>query len=311
MRCYLHTGREAVGYCVACGNFWCQECIALCEDSRNYCHTCRIKMGMRTMAESGRQAQDDRLVAKLLIKFKTGKQMLATTYKIDTSKPSFKAAPYQGKGASEEKEILFGDVKYVALVQSLSGEKSTGTREYQPKGSEVVVHFQDGEVIRGFTLKAYSDKDPRFSVIPEDPTDNRMSVIVERSAVARMGLGRIPKTQELRTLAANSVRRLILHYYYQHPDIVTTIDELAAKIERTAGVVERELEEFMREGLVRRLTPESRQIKFSPSKDPVVRQAVSAMAKDIEMLYLKPKPTAGPQSSAPQKPTRPAPQWPL
>jgi hypothetical protein len=284
--------------------------MALCEDSKSYCHTCRIKLGIRTMAETGRQGQDDRLVAKLLVKFKTGKQMLATAYKIDTNKPSFKATPYPAKSAAEEKEISFSDVKYVALVQSLTGEKSTGTHEYQPKGSEVVVHFQDGEIVRGFTLKAYADKDPRFSVIPEDPTDNRMSLIIERSAVARMELGRIPKTQELRTLAANSVRRLILHYYYQHPDIVTSIDELAAKLERTAPAVERELEEFMREGLIRRLTPDSRQLKFSPSKDPIVRQAVSAMARDIEMLYLKRKPTAQ-QQMAPQKPTKPAPQWPL
>jgi len=308
MRCYLHTGREATGYCVSCGNFWCDECLALCEDDKNYCNACRVKLSKRTASEIGER--DSHLVAKLLVKFKNGKSVLGTSYKIDPTKSSLKLTPYSKTGNAEEREIAFADVKYVALIESFTGEKTAGAREYQPKGSEVVVFFQDGEVVRGFTLKAYNDKDPRFSVIPDDPHDNRFSIIVERSAVARMELGRIPKTQELRVLVDNSVRRLILHYYYLHPDIAITIDELAARIERNTPVVERELEEFYREGIIRKLSPDSRQLKFSPSRDPIVRQAIAAMAKDVEMLYFRKK-MAPQEPQAPAKPSKSAPQWPL
>ena len=310
MKCYLHTGRDSSGYCTSCGNFYCERCLMLCEDGKNYCQTCRGKLGIRIKPETG--AIDGQLATKLLVKLKTGKSLLGTTYKIDPDRPHFNITPYSEKGGKEEKEIAFSDVRYVALVRSLTGEKRTGTAEYRPKGSEVSISFHDGEIIRGFTLKAYSDKDPRFSVIPEDPKDNRISIIVERTAVANMILGRIPRTQELRALADNSVKRLILHYYWQHPDIVVSIDDLAARLERTATVVERELEEFYREGIVKLLDPNGRQLKFVPAKDTVVRQAINAMAKDIEMLYFRKKTavteTAG---GAPSRPVKPTPQWPL
>ena len=309
MRCYIHTGRDATAYCVVCGNFFCERCISVAEDQKNYCGACRGKTGLRTLEESTPTAS--RLATTLLVKFKNNKTVQGTTYKIDPNRPSFKLQPYNPKGLSgEEREIEFSTVKYVALVNSLTGEKAPGTREYQPKGSEVVVTFQDSEVLRGFTLKAYSDKDPRFSVIPEDPHDNRISIIVERSAVQSMALGRIPKIQELRVLADNSVRRLILHYYWQHSDVMITIDELAVRLERNAPVVERELEEFMREGLVKKMTPDGRQLRFTPSKDPVVRQAIASMAKDIEMLYFRKRPPA-PQEAPAQRPSKPTPQWPL
>jgi hypothetical protein len=51
-------------------------------------------------------------------------------------------------------------------------------------------------------------------------------------------------------------------------------------------------------------------LKFTPAKDPVVRQAVSSMAKDIEMLYFRKKPAAPAEPQA-QRPSKPAPQWPL
>ena len=307
MRCYVHSMREAIGYCIGCGNFFCDKCLSACEEGKHYCATCREKLGKKTSDQT--RPRDERLATKLLIKFKKGSSLHGTTYKIDPSRSSFRITPFTAKGPGEEREIEFSHVKYVALVESFGKEKSTGPPEYQPKGSEVSVTFPDGETIKGYTLKAYSDKDARFSVIPEDPEDNRISIIVERSAVSQMSLGRIPKAQELRILVNNSVKRMILHYYWQHPDIVVTVDELANRLERTSAVVERELEDFIREGLIRRLNGEGKQLKFTPSRDPIVRQAVSNMAKDIEMLYFRKKPPTA-ATPTPQRPARPQ-HWPL
>ncbi len=308
MRCYDHSMREAAGYCVACGNFFCTKCLVDCEDGKKYCAACCAKLNIRKTEED--TPRDSRLATRLVVRLKNGKSLQGTTYKIDPERPNFKLKPFSSTGSGEEKEIEFSKVKYVALVKSLVGDKTESKGEYQPKGSEISVTFPDGESIEGFTLKAYSDKDPRFSVIPADPSDNRISIIVERSAVSKMSLGRIPKAQELRVLADNSVKRLILHYYWQHPDLFITIDELAARLERTAAVVERELSDFMREGLIERPNPDSRQLRFTPSKDPIVRQAVASMAKDIEMLYFRRKPAAEAPSAA-RRPARSTPQWPL
>jgi hypothetical protein len=282
--------------------------VVLCDDGRAYCSTCRTKLGKKPRVEN--VARDTRLATKLLVKFKDGKSVQGTTYKIDPVRPGFNLVPHNSP-ATDEKYIEFSKVKYVALVDSFTGEKVSAPREYQPKGSEVSVTFQDGEVLTGFTLKQYSDKDQRFSVIPEDPRDYRISMIVERSGVTKMSLGRIPKAQEMRKFADNSVKRLILHYYWQHPDLVITIDELADKLERASGAVERELTEFIRDGLIRLVDPNGRQLRFTPSKDPIVRQTVASMAKEIEMLYFRRKAPAGEAAPAPQKPTKPATHWPL
>lgn len=301
MRCMIHPSRESNGYCPNCGDFFCETCLIVCEDGRQYCERCMAKLGKRAKA-----SEATKLSAKLLVKFKNGRQLMGTTYKIDPRTLGFSMVAHDARGAGEERYVEWADVKYVALVASLRGEPPEKTSEYQPKGSEVEVVFHDGEILKGFTLKRYTESESRFSVIPSDTRDNRISTIVERSAIERMSLGRTPKAQQLRVLADNSVRRLILHYYWHHPDAIMTLDQLAGKLGRAAAVVVRELEPFEHEGLVKRL--ETNQLRFMPAKDPVVRQAVSAMGKQLDMLYFKKPAAPPPAEAAPPKPTG---KWPM
>ncbi len=262
MRCLNHPGKESSGYCPNCGDFFCEECLVACDDGRSYCERCRAKLGKRA-----EKTGTGKLSTKLLVKFKDGKQLQGTTYKIDPSLGGFNVLVHNAAVAGDERYIQFDDLKYVSLVKSLEGEAPQETHEYQPKGSEVEIAFQDGEVLRGYTLKHYNEREARFSVIPASAKDNRISTLVERSAIARIKLGRIPKAQELRSLADNSVKRLILHYYWQHPDAIMTLDDFAAKLGRSAAVIDRELDVFEREGLLRRSETYGRkQLRFVASK---------------------------------------------
>jgi len=288
MRCTLHLNRAAAGYCCGCGNFYCEACLTLCEDGRNYCASCRKKLGKKPQVEEG-PARDAKLAVKIIVRMKSGKVLKGSTYTLDPARSGFHFIRH-GRGRNDETYVKYSDVKYVALVESFAGGRRSSPGEYQPKGSEVAVTFKDGERLDGYTLKHYSEKDARFSVIPRDPHDNRLSILVERSAVDSMHLGRIPKAQELRKLVANPVRRLILHFYWKHPSLAITIDDLAARLERTPASVERELPVFIEEGLIERVgRPADRQLKLSSSPDHIVRETVASMGREIEMLYFRRK----------------------
>lgn len=298
MRCNIHLNRPAAGYCFRCGNFFCKGCLILAEDDHNYCSYCLKRSTVNAKVDEG-PARGERLAVKLMVHLKNGLVMKGTAYNLDPARGGFHFLR-RGRDADADITIKFSDVKYVAIVDSFTSKRRKATGSYQPKGSEVTVVFKDGERIDGYTLKQYSERAPRFSIIPTDERDNRLSILVERSSVEHMSLGRIPKSQELRKLSSNAVRRILLYYCWKHPNVVLTLDELATRVERSARVIERELGVFMEEGLIAEIGQGSRkQLKFSPARDPVARQAISAMAKEIETLYFRkrgaPKPTARPR----------------
>jgi len=286
MRCTLHLNRPAAGYCRGCGSFFCESCLILCDDENKYCSSCVKKLKKSRKEESG-VARTGRLAVMLMVNLKNGVVLKGTTYNLDPARGGFHFVR-QGRDTDAEITIKFSDVKYVAIVESFAEGPRKSPGEYRPKGSEVMVVFKDGERLDGYTLSQYNDKLPRFPIIPRDPKDNRLSILVERSSIEHMTLGRIPKAQELRKLVANSVRRLILHYYWKHPNIVITLDELATRLERTARAVERDLGVFMEEGLISPIgTPNRKQLKFSPAADVMVREVISSMGREIDMLYFR------------------------
>ncbi len=297
MRCTVHVNRQADGYCCSCGSFYCSICLTVCEDNKKYCASCMKKLRKQAgMAQSA--ARDARLAVRLEVHLRKGVVLKGTTYAIDPNRNGFHFIRH-GKLGDEEMYVKFKDVKYVAIVESFAGGRRSSPGEYQPKGSEVLVTFKDGDRLDGYTLKHYSDSDPRFSVIPSDPNDNRLSMLVERDAIEKMTLGRIPKAQELRKLVDNPVRRLVLHFYWRHPKAVLSLDDLASRLERTPHAVERELPVFEEEGLINVASASGRtQLRFTVARDPVTRDAVASMGREIDMLYFRKRqgPKASPSS---------------
>jgi tetratricopeptide (TPR) repeat protein len=90
-----------------------------------------------------------------------------------------------GVPLGKTEDIRFQDLKAVFLVKSFDGrfDKDVQYKEWVPEGSELMVEFKDGEVVRGLSLRRYEPNDPRFHLIPNDPKTNNISIVVEASAV--------------------------------------------------------------------------------------------------------------------------------
>ena len=90
----------------------------------------------------------------------------------------------QGISTGQTKQVRFSDLKAVFYVKSFDGkyDKSARFRDWTPEGSEMVVEFEDGEVIKGFSLHPYNENMARFFLIPEDAHSNNISILVEAGA---------------------------------------------------------------------------------------------------------------------------------
>jgi len=124
---------------------------------------------------------------RLVVRYLDGRCQYGVCFSLNQKEAGFHLdlADTAGMSQGETQYVRFSDLKAVFLVKSFDGkyDKNVRYREWTPEGHELVIEFQDGEVIRGFSLHRYDPLDARFHLIPSDPTTNNISVLVERSAV--------------------------------------------------------------------------------------------------------------------------------
>ena len=82
-------------------------------------------------------------------------------------------------------QVRFAELKAVFYVKSFDGhyDKTLRYKEWTPEGSELIIEFFDGEILRGHALVRVDIDDQRFHVVPDDPTTNNITVLVERAAI--------------------------------------------------------------------------------------------------------------------------------
>lgn len=187
MKCPHHPKNEVVGYCYTCGAFGCAECLTEHEGNllcaRHYRPIAQKIEEEKRHEEMRRKHPRQRLVAR----FKDGRCLYGVCFALNLKDSGFHLDLVDAKEAHEGKTelIQFRDLKAVFLVKSFDGkfDKSVRYREWTPEGTEMVVEFMDGEVIRGFSLHRYDAAEPRFHLIPSDPATNNISIVVEQSYV--------------------------------------------------------------------------------------------------------------------------------
>ena len=87
--------------------------------------------------------------------------------------------------------ISFRDLKAVFFVKDFDKEiarKMNFSRIFAEK-DHVIVDFQDGEKMEGYTVKGYSPKATRFFMVPKADTgkeENNICVLVERGATRKI-----------------------------------------------------------------------------------------------------------------------------
>ena len=86
-------------------------------------------------------------------------------------------------------KVALSGLKAIFFVRSFAGDAAHQLNDEladaRGQGRKVVVHFKDGEVLRGFTV-GYNPAKRGFFVIPSDPGCNNMRVYVFNEAVDRI-----------------------------------------------------------------------------------------------------------------------------
>ncbi|GMW01818.1 MAG: hypothetical protein AMXMBFR84_29550 [Candidatus Hydrogenedentota bacterium] len=143
----------------------------------------RMEKDARRMEQNRKRHGRQRLV----VRHKDGRIDYGVCFALNPKESTFHLDRTDKNGVSVGKtdQVRFSELKAVFYVKSFDGkyDKHERFREWTPEGKELVVEFQDGEVIRGYSLHASNLDEPRFFLIPEDQEGNNISILVERSAV--------------------------------------------------------------------------------------------------------------------------------
>lgn len=188
MKCPNHLTRDVAGYCSVCGSFYCQDCFTRHEGNL-YCKKHYKPIGEKLELErkltEGRRRRSRHAQ---VVHFRNGQtaQGACRTMNLRDTGFHLECENDDGTATGESLRVRFEDVKYICHVKSYDGkfEPSENVQEYTPGGTDVVVEFEDGEVLKGKTMNLYNPDHPRFYLIPKDETSNNINVLVESSAVS-------------------------------------------------------------------------------------------------------------------------------
>jgi tetratricopeptide (TPR) repeat protein len=200
--------RNAAGYCCVCGSFFCEDCLTRHEGNlycpRHYKPIAAKQDEERRRAEVRKRHSRHSLIAY----FKDGHQEQGVCHAMNIRESGFHLGCEDDHGGATGKtvRIRFSDLRCVANVKSYTGkfDKTQPYQEYTPGGTELVVEFEDGEVIEGKTVHIYDPDAPRFYIIPNDQNSNYINVLVERTALAGIYS---PEEWAARKAAAEEKRR--------------------------------------------------------------------------------------------------------
>jgi hypothetical protein len=156
-------------------------------DGADHGNRAGIKKGVQRVAEPN----------KVAIRYKDGRVVKGTTHDFVPGKPVFHLA---SSNSGNVAEVKIDDLKAVFFVKDFAGRpdyaeiKEFPQRTPASKGRKIVVLFNDGELLTGYTL-AYDPRRPGFFVMPTDEMSNNDRAYVVRSAVKDVGMG--PQADEI------------------------------------------------------------------------------------------------------------------
>ncbi|MBI5091543.1 MAG: hypothetical protein HZB26_03765 [Candidatus Hydrogenedentes bacterium] len=188
MKCPNHSRNEVTGYCATCGAFGCPECLKA-HEGKLLCPTHYRPIAIRLEEERRREDVRRRHARqRLVVRFADGRLLCGVAFALNVKDTGFHLdlCDKNDTTTGETVQIRFSELKAVFFVRSFDGKHDKTTpppREFPPEGSELVVKFKDGELLRGYTPQRYDQDDPRFHLIPLDPKSNNLSVLIERRAI--------------------------------------------------------------------------------------------------------------------------------
>ena len=202
MKCPNHSKNEVTGYCSTCGAFGCPECLKPYQGAL-LCPTHYRPVAQKLEEERKREEVRRKHVRqRLVVRFNDGRLLCGVAFAMNLKESGFHLDLCGKNDATtgETVQVRFADLKAVFFVRSFDGKfdkEKLPPREISTDGSELVVKFKDGEIVRGYTAQHYDPDDPRFHLVPLDPRSNNISVLIERTATA--GIYTPEQFQDLRS----------------------------------------------------------------------------------------------------------------
>lgn len=128
---------------------------------------------------------------KVIAHYLDGTLLKGTTLDFFPTKPAFHVMEENG----DVHEVALADLKAVFFVKSFDGDpKQAERRGFFTKylqGKKVMVEFQDGEIMFGYTL-SYSARGIGFFMFPGDPDSNNSKVFVVNQSTRRVKVRSLP-----------------------------------------------------------------------------------------------------------------------
>lgn len=186
MKCPNHLRTDVAGYCCICGTFACEDCLNRHEGNL-YCR--KHYKPIAAEAEKARKSAETRKRHgrhHLIVYFLNGKKAYGYCHSLNIRDAGFYLETVDKSGSATGKtlKVRFAEIRSVHNVKSFDGnfEKDANVAEYTAGGSDVVVVFKGGTVVKGTTLKSFDTDQPRFYLIPEDSSQNDINILVQTSA---------------------------------------------------------------------------------------------------------------------------------
>ena len=190
MRCMHHPLTEVIGYCCKCGAFGCSSCLTR-HEGELYCKK-DFNPIARKIAKTQRheKALSRPQRQRLVVHTREHELLYGVSFSMNFHLDDFHLdlVDKHGEPQGETKQIYFEELKAVYYVKSFDGKFDLDKRYagMHEMGEEIVIDFTDGETLRGYKSKNYSERDARFYLIPNDPTSNNISILIERRAIKEM-----------------------------------------------------------------------------------------------------------------------------
>jgi hypothetical protein len=123
------------------------------------------------------------LKQKVVVRYRDGRVARGFTEDFTPKREAFTLSEEGGRGIST---ISLEELKAVFFVKSLVGDRNYSERKLQipekPMGKQILISFEDGEVIRGSAL-GVNLTPLGFFLFPADPDCNNKRIFVIKSAV--------------------------------------------------------------------------------------------------------------------------------
>jgi hypothetical protein len=140
--------------------------------------------GNLLLESTGREA--DPLKQKVVARYRDGRVVKGFTEDFTPKRESFTLSEEEGRTASR---IGLEELKAIFFVKSLEGDRNYSERKLQipekPMGKQILISFEDGEVIRGSAL-GVNLTPLGFFLFPADPGCNNKRIFVIKSAVKEL-----------------------------------------------------------------------------------------------------------------------------